>query len=150
MRNFTKNLIAVSAALIYLGTVLPLGTLMPVLVSSLPLERDFACANHGCGCETADQCQASCCCFPKAQVKPVKKSCCGSEDESESEQLVVFSGCTGGKAVVEASIKRLAPYRWLEPSVFWLAETPGAYGVGVTTDFETLEPEVPSPIPISC
>lgn len=26
---------------------------------------DFPCANHGCGCPNAMECQKNCCCFPK-------------------------------------------------------------------------------------
>ena len=35
---------------------------------------DFPCARHDCGCKTAEQCGASCCCFPQT-TKPSSNPC---------------------------------------------------------------------------
>ncbi len=44
------------------------------------VEPDFPCARHDCGCRTAEQCLAHCCCEPKPQLS----SHCASHTESDS------------------------------------------------------------------
>ena len=50
-----------------IGTV---GIPMPVPVSSGPNPEQFICQGHGCGCQTAEHCWKSCCCFsPKKRLE---------------------------------------------------------------------------------
>lgn len=35
-------------------------------------DDSFLCEGHGCGCDTLEQCQKSCCCFPDRNIKKNK------------------------------------------------------------------------------
>jgi len=75
------------------------------------IEPDFPCARHNCGCRTAEQCLAHCCCEP--EPKPQLSGHCASHAESVAT--------TASKQESSALISDAMEQRPLTVRVSWLA-----------------------------
>ena len=104
----------------------------------------FPCAGHNCGCLTAEQCEVSCCCYPKE--KDVS-SCCESEKPKEDPIYSMQDGCSGKPL---ATLLKIQVRAEMKNNGFALIsaskETPSYYGFFTLPD---KRPEFPDHIPIS-
>lgn len=62
--------------------------------SRTPSDGEYLCADHVCGCSSAEDCANGCCCFP---IEPSTESCCSEPEPAPSGlPTIEVLRCTGG------------------------------------------------------
>jgi hypothetical protein len=85
--------------------------------------ESFPCADHDCGCRTAEQCRTRCCCFPKE----TKGETCRSCSKRVRVTLLSTARCAGGdKSTVDTRVPpHIAPASdvWLDMNDWSFSKT---------------------------
>jgi hypothetical protein len=148
-RPLPAALVALTVVGMYMATALNAPIVFDYVADVLP-DGDYRCAGHGCGCQSAEQCQTSCCCFPKEKppcpVTDTASSCCDANSANDTPR-VVFKGCTGPPAVPPLNLLRLAPHSVADTDMTLPGSDDAGYGISSIRELSSADGDRAGPVP---